>query len=170
MRLNGLIITYENGIDTVQGRANLKFPVGELLCRIYQGETLYNISRIVRNHIGFYPMNEDELTQDGIEEAERFILESFLYDDFFPAQRLAQGCFIRFMEMYRALDNITAKKLLADTKENAALYDELFSDFGFDTVGAFLRLCFNNYLIDLINGIDLFKAMAAVWSGTATDD
>ena len=34
------------------------YPVGDLLCRIFQGETLYNISRIVRNCVSVYPMRD----------------------------------------------------------------------------------------------------------------
>ena len=169
MRVNGLTLAYEGGVNTVFGNADGSYPVGDLLCRIFQGETLYNISRIVRNCIGMCPMRDNALTQDEIEEAERYILATLLYDDFFPAQRLAQGSFIRCMEEYRALDSATAAGLLAQEKQRAASFDGLFDDIGFGTVGEFLRLCYNNYIIDLTNGIDLFAATSAVWSGTATD-
>lgn len=170
MRVNGLTLTHEGGVNTVLGNPDGSYPVGDLLCRIFQGETLYNISRIVRNCIGMCPMRDNALTQDEIEEAERYVLATLLYDDFFPAQRLAQSSFIRCMEEYRALDSATAAGLLAQEKQRAVSFDWLFDDVGFGTVGGFLRLCYNNYIIDLTNGIDLFAAMSAVWSGTATDE
>ncbi|NBJ90758.1 DUF6076 domain-containing protein [Acutalibacter sp. 1XD8-36] len=170
MRVNGLTLTYEGGVNTVLGHPDISYPVGNLLCRIFQGETLYNISRIVRNSIGMCPMWDNALTQDEIEEAERYILETLLYDDFFPAQRLAQGSIIRCMEEYRSLDRATAAGLLTQEKQRPVSFDWLFDDIGFETVGEFLRLCYNNYIIDLTNGIDLFAATSAVWSGTATDE
>ncbi len=170
MRVNGLTLTYEGGINTVMGYTDSSYPVGDLLCRIFQGETLYDISRIVRNCIGMCPMRDNQLTQDEIEEAERYILATLLYNDFFPAQRLAQGSFIRCMEEYRALDSATATSLLSQERQRTANFDWLFDDIGFGTVGEFLRLCYNNYIIDLRNGIDLFSATSAVWSGTATEE
>ena len=170
MRENGLALRYGNGVNTVLGRIESEYPVGDLLCRIYQGETLYNISRIVRNCIVRCPIQEQELTQDTVEQAEDYILQTLMYDDFYPAQRLAQGSFIRCMENYRALDSVTAGKLLWQEKQRAAMDDTLFDGIGFGTVGEFLRLSFNNYLIDLINGIDLFTATSAVWSGDASDE
>ncbi len=169
MRVNGLTLIYEGGVNTVQGYPDGSYPVGDLLCRIFQGETLYNISQIAWNCIGMCPMRDNELTQDEIEEAERYILETLLYDDFYPAQRLAQGSFIRCIEKYRALDSATAASLLSQEKQRAMTDSQLFADIGFSTIGEFLRLCYNNYLIDLINGINLFTAMSAVWSGTATE-
>lgn len=170
MRVNGLALAYKDGVNTVLERNSTNFPVGDLLCRIFQGETLYNISRIVRNCIGMCPTRDNGLTQDEIEEAERYILETLRYDDFFPAQRLAQGSFIRCMEEYRALDSMTAAGFLVQEKQRAMTSGQLFDDIGFSTVGEFLRLCYNNYLIDLINGISLFTATSAVWSGTATEE
>lgn len=170
IRVNGLTLTYEGGVNTVLGHPDSSYPVGDLLCRIFQGETLYNISGIVRNCIGMCPMRDNALTQDEIEEAERYILETLLYDDFFSAQRLAQGSFIRCMEEYRSLDRATAAGLLAQEKQRPVSFDWLFDDIGFETVGEFLRLCYNNYIIDLTNGIDFFAATSAVWSGTATDE
>ena len=151
MRENGLALRYSNGINTVLGRRESGYPVGDLLCRIYQGETLYNISQIVRNCIGACPMRDNELTQDEVEQAEDYIMQTLMYDDFYPAQRLAQGSFIRCMENYRALDSKTAGWLLWQEKQRSAEDDRLFKDIGFGTVGEFLRLCFNNYLIDLIH-------------------
>lgn len=170
MRENGLALRYSNGINTVLGRRESGYPVGDLLCRIYQGETLYNISQIVRNCIGACPMRDNELTQDEVEQAEDYILQTLMYDDFYPAQRLAQGSFIRCMENYRALDSKTAGWLLWQEKQRIAEDDRLFKDIGFGTVGEFLRLCFNNYLIDLINGIDLFRVTSAVWAGDASEE
>lgn len=170
MRENGLAIRYSNGINTVLGRNETEYPVGDLLCRIYQGETLYNISQIVHNCIEGCPMRDNDLTQDEVERAEDYILQTLMYDDFYPAQRLAQGSFIRCMESYRALDSKTAGGLLWQEKHRAAEDDRLFEDIGFGTVGEFLRLCYNNYLIDLINGIDLFRVTSAVWAGDASEE
>lgn len=170
MRVNGLNLIYRNGVNTVLGYSNESYPVGDLLCRIFQGETRKNIGRIVRNCIGNCPMSDDVLTQDEIEEAERYILTALLYEDFFPAQCLAQGSFIRCMEAYRALDSATAAGLLEQERNRTMTDDRLFNDIGFNTVGEYLRLCYNNYLIDLINGSSLFAATSAVWSGTATEE
>lgn len=169
MRVNGLTLTYKNGVNTVLAQNRTNFLVGDLLCQIFQGQTLYNISEIVRNCIGMCPMRDNTLTQNEIEEAERYILKLLLYDDFFPAQRLAQGSFIRCMEEYRALDSSTASRLLIQEKERAMINDLPFDNIGFSTVGEFLRLCYNNYYIDLISGINLFTATSAVWSGTAIE-
>lgn len=169
MRMNGLKIAYENGINRVVGATSLLlFPVGELLCRIFQGETLDNISRILKNCINACPMNENVLTQDEIENAERYILQVLLYDDFYPAQRLAQGSFVRCMEEYRALDSETLTRFLYFEQMRASENTELFSNIGVETVGDYLRLCYNNYIIDLMNAISLFRSMAAVKSGTAS--
>ena len=170
MRENGLAVRYSNGVNTVLGRSGTEYPVGDLLCRIYQGETLYNISQIVRNCIGACPMRDNELTQDEVEQAEDYILQTLMYDDFYPAQRLAQGSFIRCMENYRALYSRTAGRFLWQEKQRAEADDRLFEDIGFETVGEFLRLCYNNYVIDLTNGIDLFLATSADWFGDASEE
>ena len=97
MRTNGLIISYEDGknrVLTSRYEEDSSYPVGNLMCLIFQGKILDDISRILHNCIYAYPMNEDALTQDSIEEAERYVLSSLLYDDFYPAQRIAQGSFI----------------------------------------------------------------------------
>ena len=170
MRVSGLIISYENGVNVLAGAAMAEYPVGDLLCRIFQGETLDNITRILRNCINACPMRDKPLTQDEIEDAEHYILQALLYDDFIPAQRLAQGSFIRRMESYRALDSSTAGKFLYQERNRAAESDMLFEAIGFDTVGDFLRLCYNNYIIDLYNALTLFIGMAAVKSGTASSE
>ena len=170
MRVEGLALIYRDGINAAVGKVQERYPVGELLCRIFQGETRYNISQIVLNCIGMYPCRDNELSQDEIEKAERYILTALLYEDFYPAQRLAQGCFIRCMEEYRDYESASAARRLIQEKRRAMTDDQLFNDIGFSTVGEFLRLSFNNYLIDLINGISLFTAVSAVWSDTATDE
>lgn len=169
MRKNGLALRYSNGINTVLGRSESEYPVGYLLCRIYQGETLYNISQIVRNCIGTCPMRDNKLTQDEVEQAEDYILQALMYDDFYPAQRLAQGSFIRCMENYRALGSTTAERLLWYEKQRALADDRFFEGIGFGTIGEFLRLCYNDYLIDLHKGIDMFRVTSAVWAGDASE-
>lgn len=170
MRVNGLELIYKNGINTVLAKNNTCYPVGDLLCQIFQGDVLYSIKDILWNCINAYPMRDCELTQDEIEEAERYVLTTLLYENFYPARILAQGCFIRCMEEYRALDSRTAETLLLQEMQRA--YDDymLSSEIGFDTIGEFLRLCYNNYLIDMFNGKGLFIAMSAVLSGTANED
>lgn len=74
------------------------------------------------------------------------------------------------MEYYRALDSKTAGRILWQEKQRAEEYDGLFEDIGFGTVGEFLRLCYNNYLIDLSMGIDLFLVTSAVWAGDASEE
>ena len=170
MRVRGLTVTYEKGINHVIGMPSMKFPVGELLCRIFQGDTLTSISQRLRNCINYCPMRDDPLTQDAIEDAEHYIRQALLYDDFVPAQHLAQGSFIRCMEYYRALDSGTAESILAQEIDRSNGEAMLFKSIGFDTVGSFLRLCYNNYLIDLINALSLFNGMAAVKSGTASEE
>ncbi len=170
MYVNGLNLIYSNNNNIVLSRTNTSFPVGDLLCRIYQGETLYNISQIVRNCICMCPFSNNMLTQDAIEEAEQYILDTLLYDDFFPAQRLAQGSFIRYMETYRSLNSKSAWEKLQEAKQ-ISLFDTIyFHDVGFTTVGEFIKLCFNYYIIDLRYGRDLFKSMCAVWTGTASNE
>lgn len=104
MRTNGLMISYDGGknhILTPRYEKDSSYPVGNLMCLIFQGEILDNISRILYNCINACPMSNDSLTQDSIEDAEHYVLSSLLYDDFYPAQRIAQGSFIRVIERYR---------------------------------------------------------------------
>jgi hypothetical protein len=46
-------------------------------------------------------MDNAALTQDNIEEAERYVLSALLYDDFYPAQRIAQGSFRSYNLSYQ---------------------------------------------------------------------
>lgn len=173
MRKNGLLISYRDAVNSILnnlGAVLFSFPVGELLCIIFQGETLYNISRIVRNCLNYCPFNEQPLTQDSIEEAERYVLDVICYEDFFPAQRIAQGSFIRIVEEYRSLSPSDQERLLSEEKARAAECEGLFTNIGFDTVGNFLRLCFNNYLIDLSEGIRIFNLVAAEKAGVTTKE
>ena len=163
-------MTYEKGTNIVVGMPWMRYPVGELLCRIFQGDTLTSISQRLRNCINYCPMRNDPLTQDTVEDAENYIRQALLYDDFVPAQLLAQGSFIRCMEHYRALDSETVKGLLAQEIDRSNEDPMLFKTVCFDSVGSFLRLCYNNYLIDLINALTLFIGMAAVKSGTASEE
>ena len=135
MRVSGLTVIYKDGVNTVLGagrRQGSEYPVGDLLCRIFQGETLYNISRILRNCIDSCPLNAGALTQDS-----------------------------------RALDSETVVLLLAKEQARANSGLTPYSDFGYDDVGGYLRLCFNSYYVDLINALGFFNVMAAVKSGTA---
>lgn len=170
MRVNGLTLICKDGVNTVLTKSSVSYPVGDLLCRIFQGETLYNISRIVRNCVSICPMQNNPLSQDEIEQAEDYILQTLMYDDFYPAQRLAQGSFIRCMEKYRSLDSVSQTRLLKAEQQCAEMGGQFFKGIGFSTVGEFLRLCFNNYYVDLMKGIRLFTATSAVWSGTATEE
>ncbi len=172
MRMNGLLISYDGGVNhvlTPQYEKYSSFPVGNLMCLIFQGEILDDISRILRNCINACPMNKDVLTQDSIEEAEHFVLSALLYDDFYPAQRIAQGSFIRVIERYRALDSQSMLRLLQEELLRVNEDIMLFNDIGFSNVGTFLRLCFNNYYVDLVNAISFFTAWSAILSG-ATDE
>jgi len=74
------------------------------------------------------------------------------------------------MECYRALDSRTAGQLLYQERARADESDVLFKAIGFDTVGDFLRLSYNNYIIDLYNALTLFTGMASVKSGTASPE
>ena len=171
MRVNGLIVSYENGINTILEPIRMQFPVGSIPCMIFQGETIDNITRILWGCINGCPMKDDLLSSKGIEDAEHYILEILLYDDFIPAQRIAQGSFIRIMEFYRAIDPSTVDHILQIERTRAAESDLLpYKDVGVETIGSFLRLCFNNYVIDLENALELFTSMAAVRSESANED
>lgn len=172
MRTNGLMISYDGGknhILTPRYEKGSSYPVGNLMCLIFQGEILYDISRILKNCINACPMNKDALTQDSIEEAERHVLSALLYDDFYPAQRIAQGSFIRVIERYRALDSQSMLRLLQEELLRVSENDMLFNDIGFSNVGTFLRLCFNNYYVDLDNALKFFNVLAATLSGSADE-
>ena len=173
MKVPGLMITYSGGVTRVDLpwlHYHSEHPVGELLCRIFQGETLYNISQTLQNFINNYPHGEEPYTPDNIEQAEHFIMQSLCYDDFPPAQVLAQGSFIYWMELCRGMDTKSMDVFL----DNACvLADEgrlPYLDIGFFSVGQFLRLCCNNYYTDLVNAAQLFVTTAAVKSGTATPE
>lgn len=172
MRTNGLMISYDGGknhVLTPRYEKVSSHPVGNLMCLIFQGEILDDISRILRNCINAYPMNKDVLTQDSIEEAERYVLSALLYDDFYPAQRIAQGSFIRVIERYRALDTQSMLRLLQEELLRIYEDDMFFNDIGFSNVGAFLRLCFNNYYDDLVKALSFFTALSAILSGSADE-
>lgn len=168
MRIFGLKIGYEDGVNYF---GDEHYPVGELPCRIFQGETLNSISSKLIHCINICPMNNrllsPDIIQDEIEDAEDFVFQALQYDDFIPAQHLAQGCFIRIAEHYRAVDSTTKKRLLQQEIDRAEQNDLLNTEIGFDTVGNFMRLCFNNYLVDLINALSLFTGISAQQSGTA---
>jgi|GEM_PF-820779 len=173
MRTNGLIISYEDGKNCVlksRYEEYSSYPVGNLMCLIFQGETLDDISRILHNCINNCPMNKDALTQDSIEKAEDYVLSSLLYNDLYPAQRIAQGSFIRIIEQYRALDSQSRVRLrLEEVRRVREGNIMLFDDIGFSNVGTFLRLCFNNYYVDLVNAFSFFTALAETLSGTADE-
>ena len=173
MLINGLVVSYANGVNTVWMSALevfAAFQTGALLCSIFQGETLDAISRRLKIFVEACPFRDLELSQDSIEEAEKYVLAALMYDDFVPAQRLAQGSFIRCMEYYRALDSETAWTILEEEQKRVAVHSDLFSDIGFSTVGDYMRMCFNNYAIDLSEAKRLFSCMAAVRSGMPNKD
>jgi hypothetical protein len=114
-------------------------------------------------------MNKDALTQDSIEGAEDYVLKALLYDDFYPAQRIAQGSFIRVIEQYRALDSQSKSRHLQEELLRVSENNMLFNDIGFSNVGTFLRLCFNNYFIDLDNACRFFTYLSATLSGSANE-
>jgi len=172
MRTNGLIISYDGGknhVLTPRYEKVSSYPVGNLMCLIFQGEILYNISCILKNCINACYIDNAALTQDNIEEAERYVLSALLYDDFYPAQRFAQGSFIRVIERYRALDSQSMSRLLQEELWRESEEDMPFNDIGFSNVGTFLRLCFNNYYVDLINALSFFNALSATLSGSAKE-
>ena len=75
MRTNGLMISYDGGknhILTPRYEKGSSYPVGNLMCLIFQGVILDNISRILYNCINACPMSNDSLTQDSIEDAEHY--------------------------------------------------------------------------------------------------
>ena len=171
LKVPGLMITYSGGVTRVDLpwlHYHSEHPVGELLCRIFQGETLDNISQTLQIFINNYPHGEEPYTPDNIEQAEDFIMQALCYDDFPPAQVLAQGSFIYWMERCRAMDTASMNGFLERACELADEGQLPYLDIGFFNVGQFLRLCFNNYCIDLVNAIRLFITTAAVRSGTAT--
>ena len=172
MRTNGLMISYESGknhVLTPRYEKGSSYPVGNLMCLIFQGEILDDISHILQNCINACPMNRDTLTQDSVEEAEYYVLSALLYDDFYPAQRIAQGSFIRVMEQYRALDSQSMLRLLQEELRRVSELNMPFNDIGFSNVGTFLRLCFNNYYVDLVNALSFFTALSATLSGSADE-
>lgn len=172
MQTNGLMISYESGknhVLTSRFEKDSSYPVGNLMCLIFQGETLDNIRRILYNCINVCPMSNDALTQDSIEDAENYVLSSLLYDDFCPAQRIAQGSFIRVAEQYRALDNQSMSRLLQEELLRVNELNMPFNNIGFSNVGTFLRLCFNNYYVDLVNALSFFNALSATLSGSANE-
>ena len=114
-------------------------------------------------------MSNDSLTQDNIEDAEYYVLSSLLYDDFYPAQRIAQGSFIRVIERYRALDSQSMSRLLQEELLRVNELNMPFNNIGFSNVGTFLRLCFNNYYVDLANALSFFNALSATLSGSANE-
>lgn len=172
MRANGLMISYDDGKNRIltprYEKASI-YPVGNLMCLIFQGEILDDISRILKNCINACPINNKALTQDSIEEAERYVLSALRYNDFYPARRIAQGSFIRVIEQYRALDSQSESRLLQEELLRVSENNMLFNDIGFSNVGTFLRLCFNNYYVDLANALSFFNALSATLSGSANE-
>ena len=68
MRKNGLYIKYKNGINTLLfTNQSISYPAGAVLCQIFQGETLYNISGILLNCINHCDFGSNNLTPDEID-------------------------------------------------------------------------------------------------------
>lgn len=161
----GLDVVYHDGIDMVL-KEKKTYPVGELLCKIFQGEYLRDISQRLANCIHAYPAQDADMTQDNIEAAEKYVLTALSYTEFYPAERLAQGSMIRQMEHYRALDSYTKGRLLQEELDRANKCS-LDINIGFGSIGQFLRLCLNNYMVDLVEARRVFSTMAAIYSDSA---
>ncbi len=171
MLKNGLTVCYdygENSVSISEDGLGQKFAVGELPCKILQHEVVEEISRVFFNCIRNYPRHGENFSQEEVEIAERYVLSALSFCDFIPAQHLAQGSFIRNMEWYRALDPESANRLLIAELERAKDTDFLLTDIGFENMGRFLNLCFNDYIIDLSNAIELFTVFSATETGTAS--
>ena len=146
-------------------KRSITFQAGELSCRIFQGETYYALSTLIRNYVLLYVNGEKPLTQDSLDEALQCVSGFFRYDDFRPASHLGIAAFQHVVEgvLDEGLDCCLEKvrKLCESGHELLIPISEC------RTVRDFLCMCFDFYLQDLEDGRTAFESLAAVKAGTA---
>ena len=145
----------------------VEYPLGLLPCRIFQGETYRSLSRIIRNMVLMYPGGDIRYEQSGLSDARDYIEQCFLYDEFRPASHLGLASFFRVME---TISYHGPRNFLIQAAEMMDQGDDLLIPVS-DVVSMkdFLSLCFDFYLVDLINGHDAFAALASIQAGVNSD-
>ncbi len=165
MNTYGLFLTFSLLATRVLPSPNewVDYPLGALPCRIFQGETYRNLSQIIRNNILMYPEDGIQYSQSAFADARNVIEQCFQYDEFRPASRLGLASFVRIME---TIDNYGPDEYLYQIPDMMDQGVELLIPV-YDVVSMkdFLSLCYDFYLVDLINGHDAFVALASIQAG-----
>lgn len=136
-----------------------EYQLGELPCRIFQGETYRSLSYIIRNYILMYPDCDTPYYVTMLSEAKEYIIKCFQYDEFRPASHLGLASFIRIMDTISSND---PNEYLCQIKDTIMQGNELMIPVAaIVSVKDFLCLCYDFYLVDLQNGHDVFVALAS---------
>ena len=144
------------------------YPLGMLSCRIFQGETYRDLSCVVRNYVLMYPDSDTLYSASALGEAKEYITQCFQYGEFRPASHLGLASFIRIMDTISYFDPDEYLYQIEDAFEQG---NELMIPVSAVlTVKDFLELCYDYYLVDLVNGHDAFVALASIQAGINAGD
>ena len=144
------------------------YPLGMLSCRIFQGETYRDLSCVVRNYVLMYPDSDTPYNASALGEAKEYITQCFQYGEFRPASYLGLASFVRIMDTISYFDPDEYLYQIEDAFEQG---NELMIPVSAVlTVKDFLELCYDFYLVDLVNGHDAFVALASIQAGINAGD
>ena len=144
------------------------YPLGMLSCRIFQGETYRDLSCVVRNYVLMYPDSDTPYSASALGEAKEYITQCFQYGEFRPASHLGLASFVRIMDTISYFDPDEYLYQIEDAFEQG---NELMIPVSAVlTVKDFLELCYDFYLVDLVNGHDAFVALASIQAGINAGD
>ena len=144
------------------------YPLGMLSCRIFQGETYRDLSCVVRNYVLMYPDSDTPYSASALGEAKEYITQCFQYGEFRPASHLGLASFVRIMDTISYFDPDEYLYQIEDAFEQG---NELMIPVSAVlTVKDFLKLCYDFYLVDLVNGHDAFVALASIQAGINAGD
>ncbi len=139
------------------------YPLGMLSCLIFQGETYQDLLCVVRKKVLMYHDNDTLYSASALVEAKEYITQCFQCDEFRPALHLGLASFIRIMDTISYYDPNEYLYQIEDEFENG---NELMIPISAVlTVKDFLELCYDFYLVDLVNGHDAFVALASIQAG-----
>ena len=156
----GLFLQYDenNTIVMISPTDYEYYPLGYLPCLIFQGETYYALTRIIQNYIRIYPGANEKLNTKSIEDAIAYLRQCFLYDEFRHASSVGMASFLRIMKKINTETAVEHLRQLLPTLEDEC--DYILPVYSISTIGDYLTLCYNYYIIDLTSGHDEFFALA----------
>ncbi len=139
------------------------YPLGMLSCRIFQGETYRDLSCVIRKKVLMYPDSDTLYSASALGEAKEYITQCFRHDEFQPASHLGLASFIRIMNTISYYDpDEYLYQIECEFEQENELMIPVSAVL---TVKDFLKLCYDFYLVDLVNGHDAFVALASIQAG-----